>query len=400
MAGKFLTKQGGDVDKHFFQQLARGAVVLFAVFLSAIPVAVQQESAAGLISTAHAKEQNASSLALHHVRTLKNDFAITVLAWHPDGRQLAVGQVLNKRIAIWDTQTGKLVRTLEKEGGGVHALIYSPDGKYLAVGREFSRLTKERAHVHLYDAMSGNLLQSFPPSSPAVSNASDAEALAFSPDSRYLAASGHGSRRAVVVYDIVSKSMFAHTPDVPRGGVTINALAFSPDGRFLAIGRNIGTLEVWLMKPWKLHKNLEGQSAGVRALAFTPDSKYLASGTDIGVRYRSYGNERRPWFDKYTDDLVLWSIPAFEKVREFPSRHFTHTPISSTIESLQFSPDGKLLLVSARTGSLEIIDVTSGKTALFKDGYGVVVEATLSPDGKRLALGLGKKIEIHELTAR
>jgi len=340
------------------------------------------------------------TIELRQVRTLNNDFAVTVLAWHPDGRYLAVGQVLNKRVAIWDTQTGKLVRTLEKEGGGVHTLAYSPNGKYIAVGREFSRLTKERAHVHLYDAMSGNLFQGFPPSSPASSNASDAEALAFSPDSRYLAASGHGSRRAVVVYDITTKDVFAHSPDVPRGEGTVEALTFSSDGRFLALGRNLGSLEVWSTNPWKLHKKYEAQSGGVHALAFSPDGKYLATGTHIGKRYDRNTKPPRPMFDNFPDDIVLWSVPAFEKAREFPSRHFKQTPNSSIIESLQFSPDGKLLLVSARAGSLEIIDVTTGQTALFKDGYGVVVEATLSPDGKQLALGLGKKIEIHALIAR
>ena len=105
-------------------------------------------------------------------------------------------------------------------------------------------------------------------------------------------------------------------------------------------------------------------------------------------------------FGNFPDDIVLWSVPTFEKAREFPSRHFTHTPNSSIIESLQFSPDGQFLLVSARAGSLEIIDVTSGRTALFKDGYGVVVEAALSANGKQFAIGLGKKIEIHELNVR
>ncbi|HSD95621.1 MAG TPA: beta-propeller fold lactonase family protein [Sulfuricaulis sp.] len=341
-----------------------------------------------------------STVELRHVGTFDNDFAITVLAWHPDGRHLAVGQVLNKRIAIWDTQSGKLVRTLEKEAGGVRALAYSPDGKYMAVGREFSQLTKGRAHVHLYDAMSGNLLQGFPPLPSASNKTSDAEALAFSPDSRYLAASGHGSSDAVVLYDITTKRVFAYSPDVPKGEGTVEALAFSPDGRFFAIGRNIGKLEVWSTKPWKLHENLDGQNAGVHALAFSPDGNYLASGTNVGERWDRTVKPPRQMFGNFPDDIVLWSVPAFEKAHEFPSRHFKQTPNSSIIERLQFSPDGKLLLVSARAGSLEIINVTTGQAALFKDGFGAVVHAALSPDGKHLALGLGKKIEIHELNVR
>lgn len=403
MTGKFLTTQGGSKTMYPFHRLRSTAVALSAILALGIAAVAQTAATSGVIAVAYAKEQSASSLALHHVRTLKNDFAVTVLAWHPNGRYLAVGQVLNKRIAIWDTQTGKLVRTLEKEGGGVHMLAYSPNGKYLAVGREFSRLTKERAHVHLYDAMSGNLLQSFPPpSSPAVSNASDAEALAFSPDSRYLAASGHGSRVNGVIYDTSTNKVVwpLLDPKGPKGHNVIQAINFSPDGQFVALGRIGGQIDIWSIKTGKLIKRLEGQTGGVHALAFSPDGKYLATGTHIGKRYDRNTKPPRPMFSNFPDDIVLWSVPAFEKAHEFPSRHFKQTPNSSIIESLQFSPDGKLLLVSARAGSLEIIDITSGQTALFKDGYGVVVETALSPDGKQLAVGLGKKIEIHELIAR
>jgi WD40 repeat protein len=135
-----------------------------------------------------------STIELRHARTLDNDFAITVLTWHPDGRHLAVGQVLNKRVAIWDTQAGKLVRILEKESGGVRTLAYSSDGKYLAVGREFTRLTKDHANVHIYDGQSNDLLRGFaPPVDPIKGDSNDAGALAFSPNNKHLIASGYGS---------------------------------------------------------------------------------------------------------------------------------------------------------------------------------------------------------------
>lgn len=343
----------------------------------------------------------ASTVELRHFRTLNNDFAISILAWHPDGNQLAVGQVLNKRIAIWDAQVGKLIRTLENEGGGVRTLAYSPNGKYLAVGREFARLNPDKAHVHLYDALNGNLLQQFPPSSPTSINASDAEALAFSPDGRYLAASGHGSRVNGVIYDISANKVVwpLLDPKGPKGHNVIQAIDFSPDGQLVALGRLGGQIDIWSIKTGKLIKRLEAQSAGVHALAFSPDGKYLASGTNIGERWDRKVKPPRQMFGNFPDDIVLWSVPTFEKAREFPSRHFKRTS-SSIIERIQFSPDGKLLLVSARAGSLEIIDVSSGTTALFKDGYGAVVAAALSPDGKKLSLGLGKKIEIHELIIR
>lgn len=342
-----------------------------------------------------------STVELRHVRTLNNDFAITVLAWHPDGRHLAVGQVLNKRIAIWDTQTGKLVRTLEKEVGGVRSLAYSPDGKYLAVGREFTRLTKDHANVHIYDGQSGELLRSFfPPSDPIKGDSNDAGALAFSSNNKYLIASGYGSERTAAVYEVATGKRLSALSD-PEGVTARNpiyAVAYSPKSDFVVLGRISGAMDLWATTNWKFLKRLEGQSAGTYSLAFTPDGKYLASGTNIGERWDRNTKPPRQMFANFSDDIVLWSVPAFEKAREFPSRHFKHTPNSSIIERIQFSPDGKLLLVSARAGSLEIIDISTGKTALFKDGFGAVVHAALSPDGKLIAFGLGEKIEIHGLS--
>lgn len=347
------------------------------------------------------------TLKLTHLRTLTNDFAITTLAWHPDGKQLAVGQVLNKRVAIWDTQTGERARVLENEPGGVQALAYSPDGKYLAAGRSGTRVSVEHAHVHVYDAATGNVLHRFvPPPPPPKGDSNDSQAIAFSPDSRYLAAVGYGSVTNVVVYDVVSARIYDRLPDESTSrskGIrvgSVEALTFSADGRFLAVGRNLGELEIWSIQPWKRMQRLDGQSAGVRALAFSPDGKYLASGTNIGERWDRSVKPARQMFAKFNDDVVLWSLPAFEKSAEFPSRRFKQTPNSNIIESLQFSPDGKLLLVGARAKSIEVIDITSGKTALFKDGLDAIAEPAFSPDGKHLAIGLGKKIEIHQLIAR
>lgn len=348
---------------------------------------------------AHADVPSADSVALHLTRTLDNDFSITALAWHPDGKQLAVGQVLNNRVAIWDVQTGKLVRRLEGERGGVSSLAYSQDGKFLAVGREFTRVTQS-AHVHLYDAQSGELLHSFvSPKEPVRGDSNDANALAFSPDSKYLVANGYGSSRTAVVYDVATRKPVHVLADSEDPGFrVINAIAFSPDDRFVVLGRVSGRVDVWSASDWKLVKRLKGQTGGVYALAFSPNGNYFVSGTNVGERWDRSQKPPRQIFDKFSDDVILWSVPAFVKAAEFSSRYFKQTPNSSIIHRLQFSPDGKYLLVGARSKAIEIIDVEGGKTAMFKEGFRSIVEPTLSPNGKYLAIALGKKIEIHQLT--
>ena len=336
---------------------------------------------------------------LKELQRFTNDFVITSIAWHPDGRFLAVGQVLDKRIAVWDTQTGKREYTIESEPGGVRSLIYSPDGKYLAVGRELSRLTRGGGHLHLYDAESGHLVRRFPePTDPTESY--DPEAIAFSPDGRYIAASGYGSPRSVGVYNVVTGEVFGKTPPLQRGAGTVESLSFSPDGDMLAFGRNLGDLEIWSMNPWRSLQHLEGQTGGVSALAFSPDGNYLASGTNIGERWDRSVKPPRQIHDQFTDDVQLWAFPAFQKVLAFPSRHFLRVPSSTYIIRLQFFPDGKHLLVGARSKGLEIIDIEKGQTVFFRRDFPGIVHPALSPEAGRIAIGLENILKIYQLTGR
>src|SRR4051812_14178796 len=53
---------------------------------------------------------------------------IACLAFSPDGKFLAAGG-LDRSIRMWDSQTGKLLRTLGGHTWGISSLAFSPDGK-------------------------------------------------------------------------------------------------------------------------------------------------------------------------------------------------------------------------------------------------------------------------------
>ena len=59
---------------------------------------------------------------------------VTALAWTPDGKRLASGALgVQSEIKVWDAATWNLVLAWRRlPSGGVHSLVWSPDGKRLA----------------------------------------------------------------------------------------------------------------------------------------------------------------------------------------------------------------------------------------------------------------------------
>jgi WD40 repeat protein len=112
--------------------------------------------------------------------------AIAFVAWHTDGRRLAVGGACNSErmdapagqrrikgaaVEVFDVITGKRTgEWVRQTSGHVNALKYSPDGKRLVIGWD--------RELEIWDSEHSILLQVIP---------ADVSAAAFSRDSRYLA---------------------------------------------------------------------------------------------------------------------------------------------------------------------------------------------------------------------
>jgi WD40 repeat protein len=59
----------------------------------------------------------------------------------------------------------------------------------------------------------------------------------------------------------------------------ITAIAFSPDSKYLASSNKDMQLSLWSVELQMEVANLQGHSKYVTSIAFSPDSKYLASGS-------------------------------------------------------------------------------------------------------------------------
>jgi RNA polymerase sigma factor (sigma-70 family) len=216
-------------------------------------------------------------------------------AFAPDGRSLAVRDIGENKLRIFDTAAGKLLRTFElpdpndPRTAPVGAMpvpgpqpnwpgpAYSPDGRLLAVPITFQRLG-------LWDAATGKELIAF-----NLAQGEHSRGAAFTADGRSLAVEvSDGTVRLFEVATGKQRRRYAPKPGGSSNGGSPNdlggwysgvpgSLAFSPDGRLLAQG-GVGTfVRIWdVISATEVHR-FEGHEGWVTTVAFAPDGKTLAT---------------------------------------------------------------------------------------------------------------------------
>src|SRR5262249_39177546 len=143
--------------------------------------------------------------------------------------------------------------------------------------------------LRVWDAVMGKELRSL-----SVPN-EGGQALVFSPDSRWLAASGGQSHGA----SIWNTKTWSETK-LPKGCPYFTGLAFSPDSKRLASSSYSGLVQVWDIEEGKELLTVTGHRGSVTNVAMSSDSKWLAScSTDGTVRLWDAKGRDESLFDRY-----------------------------------------------------------------------------------------------------
>jgi WD40 repeat protein len=280
---------------------------------------------------------------------------VLALSFSPDGRWLASGG-RDKTVKLWETATGREVRTLIGHKNVVYALAFSPDGRLLASGSQDNT-------VKLWDVATGRELRTLDCGETIFS-------VAFSPDGRYLA-SPIGS--SVDLWEVPTgrplRTLIGHSD--------VGSVDFSPDGRWLASASIDATVSLWEVSSGSLVSTMTTHSDVINAIAFAPSGARLASGSRDGT-------------------VKLWEISTGQVLLSLVG----HT---ADLRSVAFSPDGYSLISGGGDGVVERWEVATGREVSTQSGTSSVSAVAFSPDGRWMASASARDytVSLRELsTAR
>jgi WD40 repeat protein len=258
--------------------------------------------------------------------------AVNAVALHPaDGRRLATA-CKDGTVRVWDLGTGQFRWCRQGYATEAVDVAYSPDGRWLASagGNRSEAPTfdpSERGEVKLWEAGTGAEIRKFPADKGAVF------AVAFSPDSRWLAA-GYADGM-VRIWD--TRNPASKARELPGHIGWVKRVKFLPDGRLASaggswIGSEFGEVKIWDLSTGRILLDLRGHTQIVQDLAFSPDGRRLATAS----------------LDR---TIKLWDTTTGEEV-------FTLRGPTAGVIRVAFSPDGRRIASGSYDQTVRVWDTS------------------------------------------
>ena len=264
------------------------------------------------------------------------------------------------RVGLWNPSSDREDFVLQDNGKGDGAtgnsgqLQISPHGEWIAAA---SRKDDGTSAVRIWNLRTRSLISELP-----ISTDSHVTALAFSPDTRWLATYVH--QKEVSIWNLETRQSAARFP-VPRtnGHPLVGAVAFSPDGTVLAIGDHDCQVRLVDVGTWTEKITLPGVFLrdGVSTLEYSPDGRFLVAGS-------AFADSR----------IFVWNTKSDQRVATLEGHQ-------GFIADLTFSPDGKLLASASGDQTIKLWNTDTWRVEDTLVGHrDEVWSVNFSSDGKRL----------------
>ena len=293
-----------------------------------------------------------------HVRAVVGCYAwrhasrITSVAISPDGR-VAISGSVDASARLWDTRTGREIRTLAPHSGIVSAVAISPDGRLAVTGSNDET-------VAIHHMATGRVERTIDLGNTAVTH------VTWLPDrTTLLVALDDGTMQ---LHNIVTGQLVGELVSGTYNPVV--AVRITPDERLALTGTADGSIGLWNLQSFRELRNFVGEQSPPGAITFGADSRHAYTGLGDGrVRMRDVSNGREVQcvadgsggitaLAVSPDGALVASGTANGEVRlrrtdgsgDGILRH-----VGASVTCLVFSPDSQHLLAGRTDGGLAMI---------------------------------------------
>lgn len=283
---------------------------------------------------------------------------VLCVAFAPKSADLLISGGADKKFRVWDVTKDQPTYTSDEQSGRVEAVAFSPDERFVAAAE-----TTGGAVVYAvgkYDKLlyGGKALDK-----------TGFRAIGFTRDAAGLIVGGDGGQLKVVGGPGGPESAVGNTLTKfdPVSG-SVSGLGSTPDGKLLASLTDDRTLSVWDTATGKQIRafQTEGSAKKGSCLAVRPDGRQIAAGFESGqIRLFPLSN---------SDD------------------HKAHTESKEKLMAAAFSPDGKRFATAGGDAVVRVYDATNGAMKTELKGHKIAITALAWVNNTTLATGGADKL--------
>jgi WD40 repeat protein len=271
---------------------------------------------------------------LSWLRTLEHSKPVRKVVFSADGQTVATASE-DKSVRIWDPLTGEALHTLDDHTDAVLTVAFSPDTSLVASAGADKTL-------RIWEVATGVLSRTIPGFTSAIND------VVFTPDSDTIVTVGKSTTDGDPAQVRLVRLSDGSTEILTEDAQDLERVAVSPDGRFLAFAGASKIVTLWDVYGERLAYTMTGHADRVFALAFDDSSTRLATAGGDG-------------------QVFVWDTASGEQLQELPR-------VSSEISAVDFSPDGKFLVLGGHTGrvyaqALVLADLQGQASRLLTRGW-------------------------------